>query len=149
MKSIKYKVIKTDKQYYKYCNILEALDFSGKRTKAVEDEIDLLTLLIEHYDEEHNTFEDLDPVQLLRSLMKDHKMKVVDLAGLLEVRKESASDILKYKKKFPKKSIRILCERFKMRPEAFNRPYQLRVPVRSKSNTSNRQKTRRKPASTL
>ncbi|HLO81416.1 MAG TPA: hypothetical protein VK166_10675 [Chitinophagaceae bacterium] len=125
MQTLKYTVITSDKQYDKYCKILEELIFSSSKTKAVKDEIALLTLLIEHYDAEHNTFKDSDPVELLRSLMKDHKMKAVDLAGLLEVSEGLVSDILKYKKGFSKKSIRILSERFKMRQEAFNRPYQL------------------------
>jgi len=32
----------------------------GKKNKAVRDEIELLTLLIEKYDAEHNTFDDAD-----------------------------------------------------------------------------------------
>ncbi len=54
----------------------------GGKSKGVQDEIELLNLLIEKYDTENNSFEDADPVQLLKALMKDHKMKAVDLAGL-------------------------------------------------------------------
>jgi HTH-type transcriptional regulator/antitoxin HigA len=133
METLKYKVISSDKQYDKYCRILEELVFSPSKTKAMNDEIDLLTLLIEKYDEEHNTFKVADPVELLKSLMKDHKMKAVDLARLLEVSEGLVSDILKYKKGFSKKSIRILSERFKMRQEAFNRPYELRLAAADKS----------------
>ena len=125
METLKYKVIKSDKQYDNYCRILEELVFSPSKTKAMHDEIDLLTLLIERYDEEHATFKAPDPVELLKSLMKDHKMKAVDVACLLEVSEGLVSDMLKYKKGFSKKSIRILSERFKMRQEAFNRPYEL------------------------
>jgi HTH-type transcriptional regulator/antitoxin HigA len=139
METLKYKVITSDKQYDKYCRILEELVFSPSKTKAMNDEIDLLTLLIEHYDAEHNTFKNSDPVELLRSLMKDHKMKAVDLAGLLEVSEGLVSDILKYKKGLSKKSIRILSERFKMRQEAFNRPYQLILP-----DSKNRSKSKSK-----
>ena len=138
MEILKYKVIKNDKQYDQYCDILEALVFCGKKTKAMQDEIDLLTLLIEKYDEEHNSFDDSDPVELLKYLMKDHKMKAVELADLLDVSEGLVSDILKYKKGFSKKSIRILSERFKMRQEEFNRPYQLILPDsknRSKSKS--------------
>jgi HTH-type transcriptional regulator/antitoxin HigA len=141
METLKYKVISSDKQYDKYCRILEELVFSPSKTKAMNDEIDLLTLLIEKYDEEHNTFKVADPVELLKSLMKDHKMKAVDLARLLEVSEGLVSDILKYKKGFSKKSIRILSERFKMRQEAFSRPYQLILPDsknRSKRKSKNK-----------
>jgi len=36
------------------------------------------SLLIEKYDEEHNTFCDADPTELLKYLMNEHKMKAVD-----------------------------------------------------------------------
>ncbi|MBD0286590.1 MAG: transcriptional regulator, partial [Flavisolibacter sp.] len=68
-------VIKTDAQYNKYCDRLEELVDSGKKTKAVQEEIELITLLIEKYDEEHNSFTDADPVELIKALMKEHKMK--------------------------------------------------------------------------
>ena len=125
MEALQYKIIKTDAQYHKYCNALEALVDSNKKTKSVQDEIELLTLLIEKYDEEHNTFADADPIELLKSLIKDHKMKAVDLADLLNVSEGLVSDMLNYKKGLSKDTIRILSERFKLNQEAFNRPYQL------------------------
>lgn len=129
METLKYKVIKTDKQYDEYCQTLHNLDFSTKRkTKAIQDEIELLTFLIEKYDEEHNTFEDLDPIEILKSLMTDHKMKAVDLSEILNVSKGLVSDILNYKKGLSKEVIRKLAERFKLSQEAFNREYRLKVP---------------------
>jgi HTH-type transcriptional regulator/antitoxin HigA len=130
MVTLQYKVIKTNAQYNKYCDAIEALVDSGKKTKAIQDEIELLTLLIEKYDADHNTFDDADPIELLKSLMKDHKMKAVDLANLLDVSEGLVSDILNYKKGLSKETIRILSERFKLSQEAFNRPYGLHVPVR-------------------
>jgi len=132
METLQYKIIKTDAQYNKYCNALEALADSGKKTKAVQDEIELLTLLIEKYDAEHNTFDDADPIELLKSLMKDHKMKAVDLAKLLNVSEGLVSDMLNYKKGLSKDTIRILSERFKLNQDAFNRPYELLVRVNPK-----------------
>jgi HTH-type transcriptional regulator/antitoxin HigA len=130
MVTLQYKVIKTNAQYNKYCAAIEALVDSGRKTKAIQDEIELLTLLIEKYDADHNTFDDADPIELLKSLMKDHKMKAVDLANLLDVSEGLVSDILNYKKGLSKETIRILSERFKLSQEAFNRPYELHVPVR-------------------
>jgi len=108
---------------------LEELVFSSPKTKAGKDEIALLTVLIEKNDEEHNTFELADPIELLKSLMKDHKMKAVDLAKLLNVSEGLVSDILNYKKGLSKDTIRILSERFKLNQEAFNKPYELKIPV--------------------
>ena len=128
MTALKYKIIKSKTQYKAYSNILEGLVFSGLKSRETKDETDLLTLLIEKWDEEHNTFEDVDPVHLLHSLMTDHKMKAKDLVDLLELSKGYVSDILNYKKGLSKDVIRKLAEHFKVSQEAFNRPYKLVVP---------------------
>lgn len=120
---IKYRVIDSDTQYKSYCAILENLVFSAKITPAIQDEINLLTLLIETYDKQNSTFRNLDPVQLLKSLMTEHRMKAADLARKLQVSEGLISDILKYKKGMSKKNIRGIAELFKMQQEAFNRPY--------------------------
>jgi HTH-type transcriptional regulator / antitoxin HigA len=57
-----------------------------------------LTLLIEKWDKEHNTFSDADPVELLNYLMKENKLKAVDLAGQLVMSKTLISDILHYRR---------------------------------------------------
>ncbi|MDH7463743.1 transcriptional regulator [Chitinophagaceae bacterium 26-R-25] len=139
MQTLLYKVIKTDTQYNKYCGILETLIDSGKKTKGVQDEIELLTLLIEKYDEDHNTFKDLDPIELLKSLMKSHKMKAIGLAELLNVSEGLVSDMLNYKKGLSKDTVRILSQKFKLKQEAFNRPYNLRGGV-SKAKAINAKK---------
>ena len=130
METLKYKVIKSEAQYNKYCDQLEVLLDNSAGTKSQEDEIELLTLLIEKWDEEHNTFDDADPVEILKSLMKDHKMKAVDIATLVGVSEGLVSDMLNYKKGFSKETIRILSARFKLNQEAFNRPYKLITPVK-------------------
>lgn len=127
METLKYTVIKSDKQYYKYAEIIEDLVDSGNKTKAVQAEIELLTLLIDKYDEEHNTFEDVDPIVLLKALMTEHKIKAIDLAKLLNVSPGLVSDVLNYKKGLSKESIRLLADRFKLHQEAFNRPYKLKT----------------------
>jgi HTH-type transcriptional regulator / antitoxin HigA len=131
MAKLKYKVIKSKTQYKEYCNILEELVLSSSKSKTIKEEIDLLTLLIEKWDEEHNTFEELDPIELLHSLMNDHNMKAKDLVELLDVSKGYVSDILNYKKGLSKEVIRKLAGHFKVSQEAFNRPYKLVVPENS------------------
>ena len=60
------------------------MDFSAAKTEEIEDEIELLTLLIEKYDEEYSVFNNQNPVELLKSLMKDHGLKSIDLARQLQ-----------------------------------------------------------------
>jgi HTH-type transcriptional regulator / antitoxin HigA len=147
METLKYKVITAEKQYDDYCNKLEALVFSKLKTVPVKDEIALLTLLIEKWDEEHSIFNDLDPVELLRSLLKDHQLKSIDLAKKLKVSPGLISDIINYKKGFSKDIIRQLAAMFKLSQEAFNRPYPLKPPGNDRlAKASKTVKTKKKTA---
>ena len=131
MAKLKYKVITNKAQYKEYSKALEELIFSGSKVRNTKDEIALLTLLIEKWDADHNTFDELDPVQLLHSLIKEHNMKAKDLVDLLDISKGYVSDILNYKKGLSKEVIRKLSYHFKVSEEAFNRPYKLVVPENS------------------
>ena len=125
MASLKYKVIKSKSQYKEYTNILETLVFEEKPKKETKEEIELLTLLIETWDADHNSFNDVDPIELLRSLMDEKNVKAKDLVEILGVSKGLVSDILNYKKGLSKDIIRLLADYFKISQEAFNRPYKL------------------------
>lgn len=143
METLKYKVIKTKSQYKQYCKELESLLEKGNN-KIVQDEIDLLTLLIEKWDSEHNTFEEIDPICLLTSLMAEHNMKPKDLVDLLNVSKGYVSEILHYKKGLSKEVIRKLSDYFKVSQEAFNRPYKLKVAENSRFKNASVMNTRKK-----
>jgi HTH-type transcriptional regulator/antitoxin HigA len=129
METLQYKVIKTGQQYKAYCNQLEELVMTKRKTRSDQDAIDLLTLLIEKWDEEHNTFSDADPVELLQYLMKENKVKAVDLALDLEISKSLISDIMHYRRRLSREMIRKLGERFKVSQELFNKPYKLDTAV--------------------
>lgn len=132
--TLKYKVIKDKQQYDSYCEQLERL-LSNNSPTDNKDEVELLTVLIEKYDSEINTFEEADPVKLLQSLMQEHHMKAKDLVALLNVSKGYVSDILHYRKGMSKEIIRKLADRFKVNQKAFNRPYELVLPtLKSNSN---------------
>jgi len=148
MEILKYKIIKTDRQYNEYCNKLEQLVMSSTTHKAVQDEIDLLTLLIEKYDAEHNTFTELDPIALIHSLMGDKNMKARDLVSLLEMSKGYVSDILNYKKGLSKEIIRKLSNHFKIAQEAFNKPYKLKSEYNSRLRNASVMNTTKEVATT-
>ena len=117
METLKFTIIKNKEQYNKYCNILE--DLVTQDRKEVQDEIDLLTLLIEKWDNEHNTFNDSDPIELLKSLMEEHNLKAKDLADILDLSKGTISKILNYQKGLSKETIRKLSDYFKLSQETF------------------------------
>jgi len=140
MNNLKYSVIKTKKKYAEYTHILEELVFSKNKTKEVKAEIELLTLLIEHWDKAHNTANDLDPVQLLKYLMKENKISQTDLTKVLDLSKGLVSEILNYKKGFSKDAIRKLSEFFKISQEGLNRSYPL--VLKTKNNVSKKRKSK-------
>jgi HTH-type transcriptional regulator/antitoxin HigA len=123
MELLKYKIIKTQEQYNAYCNSLE--DLLIQDNPNLSDDIELLTLLIEKWDKEHNSFDDLDPVQLIKALMEENNLKAKDLIDILELSKGTISKILSYHKGLSKETIRKLSDYFKVSQEAFNRPYKL------------------------
>ncbi len=127
MHSLQFKIIKSMDQYNSYCSILENLLELNSTDEAVIDEIELLDMLISKYDDEHRTLMFANPVELLKSLMNDHKMKSKDLVNILGVSKGLVSDILNYNKGFSKEIVRKLSAYFKVSQEAFNRPYKLNL----------------------
>lgn len=121
METLKYTIIKNKEQYEEYCNLLEELIIHNKSN----DEIDLLTLLIEKWDTDHSLMNDADPIVLMKSLMNEHGLIAKDLTEILELSKGTISKILNYQKGLSKDTIRKLSEYFKVSQEAFNRPYKL------------------------
>jgi HTH-type transcriptional regulator/antitoxin HigA len=122
METLKYTIIKSEKQYFEYCNTLETLVLTENNN---DDEIELLTLLIEKWDAEHNAFSNLKPVELLKALMEENNLKAIDLAKMLGLTRGTVSKILNYQKGLSKDTIRKLAEHFKVSQEAFNRPYKI------------------------
>ena len=123
METLKISVIKNEEQYKRYCDRLEDLILLDE--PSVHDEIELLTLLIEKWDAEHNSFNDLDPVELLKVLMSEHNLNPQKMAGILDLSKGTISKILNHHKGLSKETIRKLADYFKVSQEAFNRPYKL------------------------
>lgn len=124
MSTLTYTVIKTEEQYYEYCDLLEEIAFSDVAEER-EDEMELLTLLIKTWDKEHVPIPEMDPVELLKSFMEDHDLKQADLVEIAGVGKSTISEILNYKKRMSKAVIRNIAEHFKIQQEALNKSYRL------------------------
>jgi len=123
METLKYTIIKSKEQYFNYCNSIE--DLLVLDENSVQDEVELLTLLIEKWDNEHNSLKDLNPIELLNELMTEHNLKAKDLVDILGLSKGTVSKILNCNKGLSKDVIRKLSDYFKVSQEAFNRPYRL------------------------
>jgi HTH-type transcriptional regulator / antitoxin HigA len=112
---MKYKVIKSREQYDQYCSVLEQLLISN----ASQDEIELLTLLIETWDRDHNEIDEVDNITILRFLMQEHGLRASDLADLLAVGPLLISEFLNNKRVIPLGIAHRLAEHFKLRREVF------------------------------
>lgn len=118
-----YTIIKNKDQYFQYCNRIEELiklDYSKN-----QDEIELLELLIEKWDDEHSINSVMNPIQLLNALMSENKINATDLVEILNLSKGTISKMLNYHKGISKESIRKLSDYFKVSQEMFNKPYNL------------------------
>jgi HTH-type transcriptional regulator/antitoxin HigA len=106
--------------------VLEELIFYGMKDRETKDKIALLELLIQKWENENLLIADIDPIQLLLSLMEEHELKAKDLVHIVGKSKGYISDILHYKKGLSKDVIRSLSSYFKIDQEGFNRSYKLK-----------------------
>ena len=117
---LKYKVIKTDEQYREYAEVLASLP-----PQYAEDEIELLQLLISHWELSIKIPKANDPICLIKALMTENNLKAKDLVQILNLSKGTVSKILNYKKGLSKNSIRKLSEHFKLNQKELNQAYSL------------------------
>lgn len=141
METLKYTIIKSKEQYNTYNSILEEL--INADLEKDQDEIELLTLLIEKWDKEHNSLKDCNPIELLKALMEEHKLKAKDLVEILSLSKGTVSKLLNYQKGLSKDTIRNLSDYFKVSQEAFNRPYMLKNDVKRRSRDESLMNTKK------
>lgn len=123
MESLKYKIIKTELQYKAYSTQLENLLLQAESPQ--EDEIELLTLLIEKWESDNSSIAEQDPISLLKGLMEECSMNAIALGRVVGLSKGTVSKILSYQAGLSKNTIRKLANHFKLSQEAFNRPYAL------------------------
>lgn len=118
-----FKVIKSIEQYYQYCDELERLTSLEHLTSEDEENIDLLQVLIDKWDEENNKSEEIHPIELLKHLMDMHNLNATQLSKNTGIDKTVLSKIINNKKGFSKDAIRVLADYFKVNQEAFNKHY--------------------------
>ena len=106
MSKLTYRVIKSDEQYFEYAERAEELIEAGLKSQDAINEYELLYLLISDWDKKHNFSIDLDPIQLIKSLMDDHNLNQTDMVEITGVGKSTVSEILNYKKRMSKSVIR-------------------------------------------
>ena len=127
MTKLKYKKINSLEQYTEYCNIHEQLIIEDD--EKYFDEIELLEVLIEDYDNRllNNQFKQLNPVELLRTMLENNNLSQVIFAKKIDVSRQLINDILNYHRNISKDLVVKFSNFFSMRQEAFSRKYDLKA----------------------
>jgi HTH-type transcriptional regulator/antitoxin HigA len=115
------KVITSDAQHERYVAALLELEHRGRRgrSNAAERQFaELLTLLVDAYEEEHHEIPPASPVEVLRELMDANNLRQKDLVP--EFGTESiVSEVLHGKRELNKDHIGRLSKRFNVSPAVF------------------------------
>jgi HTH-type transcriptional regulator/antitoxin HigA len=102
------KVIKTEKEYQVALNRLEEI-FDSKNGSKTADELEILSLLIEKYENEKDPIDLPDPIEAIKFRMEQLGYKQKDLAQSIGL-KSRVSEILNRKRKLTLDMIRKLHE---------------------------------------
>ena len=106
--------------YDRLAEIVTRLALKGEDNLTPEEDalLELLTLLIEHYDDEHYQIPDAPPHAVIQMLMEDRGLRHKDLLPVLGSR-GATSDVINGKRKPSKTQIKALAEFFNVSPEVF------------------------------
>jgi HTH-type transcriptional regulator / antitoxin HigA len=112
-------VIRTEAENERCIRLLEELDRKGSRMSAAERRIaDLLTLLIENFEEQNYALKASAPLDVLNELMLANGLKQKDLLDVFSTA-SIVSEILRGKRQLTTEHIRRLSRRFHVSPEVF------------------------------
>lgn len=106
------KVIKTEEDYNKALKRLEVI-FDAPADSKEGDEAELLTILIEKYEDEYYPVDAPDPVEAIKFRMEQMDMSNKDLAEIIGY-KSRVSEIFSRKRKLSLKMIRNLHKKLKI-----------------------------------
>ena len=112
------RVIRTEEQNEHYLQELEELSSQEDPSPAAKDLADLLTVLIEEFEERHYKLEPVDPICIVRELMAEHGLKQKDLLDVFGTA-SVASEVLNGKRPLALNHIKRLSKRFRVAPEVF------------------------------
>jgi len=113
------RVIRTEEQNESYLAALYELEQRQESWGAAEQELaDLLTLLIENFEEKQYALPKASPLAVIEFLMDQHGLKQKDLAEVFGT-PSLVSEVLRGKRELNKEQIRRLSDRFGVSPELF------------------------------
>ena len=112
------RVIRNDSENEHYTRLLESLDSKPDPTPAEKELAELLTALIENFEEQHYALKRATPIESLTELMRASGLKQKDLVDIFGT-PSIVSEVLKGKRNLTVEHIRRLSQRFHVTPELF------------------------------
>jgi len=112
------KVITSDAQNERYISVLLELEKKDRLSAKEREFAELLTVLIEAYEDEHYPIRAASPVEVLVELMEANNLKQKDLAPQLGS-ESVVSEVLRGKRELNKHHIERLSKRFGVSPAVF------------------------------
>ena len=103
---MEYRIIKTEEEYNRLLSRIEQIMDAEPGTPE-GDELELVSLLVEKYEEEHFSLPDPDPVDVIQYYMEQRGLKAKDLVGILGD-KTTVSKILNRERKLNLRMVRNL-----------------------------------------
>ena len=111
-------VVRDEQMNQAYIQQLEELTGKTRVTPAEEKLIQLLTVLVEDYENKHHAVPKAGPLDILRHLMEEHVLRQKDLVDVFGA-ESTVSDVLKGKREITKEQVRRLSNRFHVSPAVF------------------------------
>jgi HTH-type transcriptional regulator/antitoxin HigA len=115
--------IKNEQAYFQALERLEQI-FDASENTPEGDEAEILSLLIENYENEHFPIEAPDPIEAIKIRMEEMDLKQRDLIGILGG-KSRVSEILNRKRKLTLEMIRNLTDKLNLSASILIKDYQL------------------------
>jgi HTH-type transcriptional regulator / antitoxin HigA len=112
-------VIHSETENEHFIEILEKLEHRSRKWSPAEAKLaELLTLLIENFEDNNYKLKAATPIEVLRELMESNDLKQKDLADVFGA-KSTVSAVLNGKRDMTREHIQQLSRRFKVSPEVF------------------------------
>jgi HTH-type transcriptional regulator / antitoxin HigA len=111
-------IIRTEAENEHYIHVLESLCASPHPTAAQKELVELLTLLVEDFEERHYALKPASPIEHIVELMEANSLKQKDLVDIFGT-PSIVSEVLNGKRHLTTDHIRRLSERFHVSPELF------------------------------
>jgi HTH-type transcriptional regulator / antitoxin HigA len=114
------KAIETEEENSKALAVIELLMAKGDSRRTPEEEmlLELLTILVERFEQQEYPMGAVSPVEALRELMERNELKAIDLVPEFGSRAK-ASEILQGKRAISKEQAKRLALRFNVSPAVF------------------------------